>query len=215
MDRRERANDLQIAMLAVLEGFEAGVWTALPAIVQSFDPVAMTAVMQPAIQAQVRKPDGTQQWVSLPLMPDVPVCFPGGGGFTLTFPVAAGDEALVIIASRCIDAWWAYGGVQIQQELRMHDLSDGFALVGVRSRPRALAGVSTNSTVLRNDAGTTLVEVSATKVRIEADEVEIFGRNKTTFDAGGTGFVYTPAQIDTYTTGVTVVPHPPSPPEIP
>ena len=65
----------------------------------------------------------------------MPVVFPGGGGFALTFPVAAGDECLVVFASRCIDAWWQSGGVGEPMEPRMHDLSDGFALIGVRSQP--------------------------------------------------------------------------------
>jgi hypothetical protein len=87
--------------------------------------------------------------------------FPGGGGYTLTFPIAAGDEALVVFSAKCIDAWWAYGGVQVQPELRMHDLSDGFALVGVRSTPRVLSGVSANSAQLRSDNGTAYVELAA------------------------------------------------------
>ena len=40
--------------------------------------------------------------------------FPGGGGFALTFPVAAGDECLVVFASRCIDDYET--GVRLAQE---------------------------------------------------------------------------------------------------
>lgn len=132
---------------------QAGLWTALPGIVQSFDATAMTCVVQPAIQAVVFAPDGSAQDVNLPLLLDCPVQFPGGGGCTLTFPVKKGDECLVVFASRCIDAWWYSGGVQPQAEMRMHDLSDGFALVGVRSQPRVLAGVSTTAAQLRTDDG--------------------------------------------------------------
>ena len=64
--------------------------------------------------------------------------FPGGGGWSITFPVSKGDEALVVFASRCIDDWWQSGGVGIQPDLRMHDLSDGFAIIGPRSQPRKL-----------------------------------------------------------------------------
>lgn len=56
--------------------------------------------------------------MDLPILPDVPVVFPGGGGFALTFPVAAGDECLVVFASRCIDAWWQSGGVGEPMEPR-------------------------------------------------------------------------------------------------
>jgi hypothetical protein len=54
----ERVNDSQEALRLVLEGHQAQVWTALPAIIESFDPDAVTCVAQPAIKAQVRAPDG-------------------------------------------------------------------------------------------------------------------------------------------------------------
>ena len=137
----------------------AGIWTALPGVIQSFNPVAMTCEVQPGIKVNVRQQDGTIVSVALPMLVDCPVQFPSGGNCTLTFPVGQGDECLVVFASRCIDGWWQSGGVQEQAELRMHDLSDGFVLLGFRSQPRALGSVSTTTTQLRNDAGDTYVDL--------------------------------------------------------
>lgn len=159
MDRRERLNDPLVAMLAAFSGLQARLWTALPGIVQSYDAAKMTVVVQPAIKAQQLFPDGSKSWVTLPLLLDCPVMFPTGGGFTLTFPIAAGDEVLVVFASRCIDAWWESGGVQTQLEFRMHDLSDGFAIPGPRSQPRVLSNVSTDTVQLRRDNGSTYIEL--------------------------------------------------------
>lgn len=142
-----------------LDGRQAAIWTALPGIVQSFDPVAMTCVVQPAIQGRVTTKDGVASFVNMPLLLDCPVMFPGGGGATLTFPVSLGDEALVVLANRCIDAWWQQGGIQPPMEARMHDLSDGFAFVGVRSQPRRLTGVSITKVQLRADDGLSYVEL--------------------------------------------------------
>jgi Phage protein Gp138 N-terminal domain len=167
MDRRERTGSPQLAMLAALAGDRATLWTALPGIVQSFDAAKQTCVVQPSLQAQVTDKDGFRQWTSLPLLVDCPVYFPTGGGCTLTFPVAAGDEALVVFASRCIDSWWQSGGVQVQAEMRMHDLSDGFAFVGVSSVPSVIPGISTSAAQLRTDDGTTFVEVSAGGIRAQ------------------------------------------------
>ncbi|MDN7558785.1 Gp138 family membrane-puncturing spike protein [Burkholderia orbicola] len=126
--------------------------------------------MQPAIKIPVRANDGTVTTAALPPLVDCPVQFPSGGNCTLTFPVAPGDECLIVFASRSVDAWWQSGGVQEQPALRMHDLSDGFALLGFRSRPRALAGVSGGSTQLRSDDGSTYIDLNPTlkKVRIVA-----------------------------------------------
>ncbi len=153
MDRRERFEDTVEGVRASLEGALAETWTSLPGIAQSFDPAAMTVAVQPSIRGRVERPDGSVISVDLPLLVDVPVVFPSGGGFTLTFPIHEGDEVLVVFADRCIDAWWQSGGVAEPLESRMHNLSDGFALVGPFSRPEALPDVSAEDVQLRTDDG--------------------------------------------------------------
>lgn len=160
MDVQERIGDPLKWVPLALAGRLSRLWTALPGIIQSFDPNAMTVTVQPAVRALVRDEQGAQVEADMPLLLDCPVQFPGGGGCTLTFPVAAGDECLVVFASRCIDAWWQSGVVQNQPELRMHDLGDGFALLGFRSLPSAIPAISTTAAQLRSDDGSTFVEVA-------------------------------------------------------
>lgn len=159
MDRRERFYDHEEAMRMLIESEQAGLWTALPAFVNGYDPVAMTVSVQTTIRARVRAPDGSMTFVPLPLLEDCPVHFVSGGGFTLTVPIEPGDEGLVVFSSRCIDGWWQLSGVQSPPEIRMHDLSDGFFIPGFRSQPRKLANISTTTAQLRSDDGTTYVEV--------------------------------------------------------
>jgi len=160
MDRRERNTSATDAVLAAFQGFKSEIWNALPGIIQSFDPSKMTVVVQPAIQALWRDPFGNQTWQTMPLCLDVPVMFPGGGGCTMTFPLVAGDECLLIFASRCVDAWWQSGGIGVQAELRMHDLSDGFCLPGPRSQPRVIPGISTSALQIRSDDGAAFIQMN-------------------------------------------------------
>lgn len=162
MNQDERLNDFEEALRSALDGRQAEIWTALPGIITSCD--GFTAEVQPAQKLLILQRDGSTKWVAMPPIVDAPVIFPSGGGFTLTFPIKPGDECLLIIASRCIDTWWQLGGVQVQAELRMHSLSDGFVLVGPRSKPRQLSGISTTSTQLRSDDGETFVEVAADQI---------------------------------------------------
>lgn len=167
MDQRERSGDQTEVLRAALDGRQAKLWTAMPGIVQSFDPVAMTCVVQPSTQAKQSFRDSpTVSLVTFPLLLDCPAIFPCGGGCTLTFPVSPGDECLIIIASRCIDGWFQSGGVQAPVVDRMHDLSDGFALLGVRSQPRVIAGISTVSAQLRSDDGSTSIDLNPTSGKI-------------------------------------------------
>lgn len=166
MDRRERFTSLNDMLLAAMQGWQSDIWTALPGIVNSFDPAKQTCEVQPAIQVQITNPDnGNRSWVTLPLLVDCPVFFPSGGGCTLTFPLVAGDECLVIFSSRCIDAWWQSGGIQNQPMLRMHDLSDGFVFAGIRSQPRKFT-VSSTETQLRTDDGVATIGVNASTYAI-------------------------------------------------
>ncbi|MCZ9585010.1 Gp138 family membrane-puncturing spike protein [Klebsiella pneumoniae] len=134
---------------------------SMPGIIQSFDPDAVTAVVQPAIKGTEQDESGAELSVNLPLLVDVPVVFPRGGGCTLTFPVKAGDECLVIFADRCIDFWWQSGGIQEPVDERMHDLSDAFCIVGPQSQAKKIGGISTTAAQLRTDDGSAFIEVAA------------------------------------------------------
>lgn len=165
MDQKERSADTTAALKTALSGWQRGMWTAMPGIILDFNPADCTATVQVAITAVVLKQDPktgkqTPTNTTITPLPKVPVIFPGGGGFSLTFPIAEGDEVLVVFASRCIDAWWQSGGVQNQIEQRAHDLSDGIAIAGLRSVPRVPASISGTTTQLRSDDGLTYVELA-------------------------------------------------------
>lgn len=143
----------------MLDGRQACLWTALPGIIESVDLSAMTCVVQAAIQAPINDENGDTTFVNLPLLLDVPIVFPSAGGFTITFPLAAGDEVLVVFGSRAIDAWWQSGGTQKPVESRMHDLSDAFAIPGPKSQANLVSGISSSKLQIRNDAGTVYLSV--------------------------------------------------------
>lgn len=137
---------------------------AMPCIVQSFDPGSdnrpPTITALPAIKGSETDSAGNTVSNTLPLLVDVPVVFPSGGGCHMTFPIVAGDEVLVIFGDRCMDFWWQSGGVQEPVDQRMHDLSDGYAIPCLRSCARAIGAVSTDSVQLRSDDGAAYVEIN-------------------------------------------------------
>lgn len=155
----ELYNNPEDVFLAAIQQSLAGVWTALPGYVISFDPSAVTAVIQLGIQTQLLKPDGSVEQVTPSLLQDVPVYFPRGGGCTMTFPVKEGDECLVIFACRSIDSWWQSGGVQAQSSSRSHSRSDAFAFIGPMSQANKISGISNDKVQLRSDDGSTYVEL--------------------------------------------------------
>lgn len=166
-DRNSLTNDAEEAMRIALDGRQSSLWTAMPGLIVSVDYAKMTCSVQPAIQGTISNPDGTTENVNLPVLVDVPIVYPGAKGYVLTFPLTAGDEVLVVFASRCIDSWWQSGGIQKAAEFRMHDLSDAFAIPGPRSVPNVVPSISSTGMVLRNEAGTVYVEIASDgKVKI-------------------------------------------------
>lgn len=133
----DRSVDLLSISQGIKEDILGSLHSSIPGIINAFDPITQSAEVQVAIRRRVKYEDGVHE-VSDPLLLNVPVCFLGGGATHLTFPIQKGDECLVFFSDRCIDAWYQSGGIQNQVMPRMHDLSDGFALVGFRSIPKAI-----------------------------------------------------------------------------
>lgn len=178
MDRRSLSNDPEEALRLAFEDMESNLWTACPAIVTKVDLTKMTLECQPTIKGQVAMEDNTTQYVNMPILADVPIVFPSAGGFMLTLPIAVGDEVLVVFGARCIDSWWDLGGIQVPAEVRMHDLSDGFAIPGPRSKPKLPAGaISSTGAQLRNNLGTTYIEIAANgKIKlVSPSSIEVTG----------------------------------------
>ena len=184
MNREERLDDPEESLRLAMESQQAQIWTALPGVVAAVNLTAQTLSVQPTVQGLVASPDGTKQLVNLPLLVDVPIVWPRAGGFALTFPITAGDEVLVVFASRCIDSWWQSGGIGAPAEARMHDLSDGLAILAPTSQPKKLTGVSSTNVQLRDESGTTYVEitpdgkarvVATTQIDVEAPTINITG----------------------------------------
>ena len=167
----------------LMESFQTTIWTALPSIITLFNDKSITVECIPTVQGMITSQDGSRSFKTMPKLVDVPVCFPRGGGYTLSFPIVPGDECLVIFSSRCIDSWFASGGYAPPTDHRMHDLSDGFAIVGPFSQKTKISNISTTTAQLRSDDGTVFVELDKTGgiARVKAPVQVIIDAPVTTF----------------------------------
>lgn len=132
------------------------VHTSMPAIIESFDAATQLATVQPAIKRIFKTNDGETELLTpspLPILINVPVQFPRGGGFSLTFPVAKGDECLLVFAERSIDNWHKNGGVQNPGAKRFHSLSDATAFVGISSLVNKIPSYDPTNVQLKKDDG--------------------------------------------------------------
>lgn len=144
--------------------------TAMPAIIISYNHENRTVKAQPAIKRVFSDGFGVVGAINLPPCIDVPVVFPSGGGYELTFPVKAGDECLLVFAERCIDGWYSSGDTSPPMDYRHHDLSDAFAIVGVKSlankKPAKTDGVRLGSDNNRVDIEDEAVTIQSGEARL-------------------------------------------------
>lgn len=108
----------------------------LPGIIQKYDSDKQTVEVQPAIRERTIGQSGEVAYIKYPLLVNVPVVFPQSGNYSITFPIAQGDECIVVFSDLSIDNWWLYGNVQNPIEQRRHDLSDGFAILGIKNQSK-------------------------------------------------------------------------------
>lgn len=151
----------------LLDKFSTEIFTNLNCMlvgkINSFDKTKKTAEIQIMIKHL------TSSGVSAyPVLVDCPVFTLQGGGAQLKMPIAAGDSCLVFFCDHNIDAWFASGASVLANDSRAHDLSDGFAFVGVDS----LASVAT-----AYDVNVNLVVPSGSKFIVSGSGTgaEIFG----------------------------------------
>jgi hypothetical protein len=95
-----------------------------------------------------------------PILSDVPFFIIGGGKGNLTFPIAKGDECILLFNDRDLDNWFNGATTGPVATGRLHSLSDALALVGVA---RSVT-VDAANVVLSN--GTTVLGLQASVINM-------------------------------------------------
>lgn len=113
--------------------------------IQSFNVAKQTATVSINLKLSL-----AGELKDFPLLVDVPVFVLGGGDRVFTFPVRNGDTCLVLFNDRDFDNWFATGASTTPNSQRLHDLSDGLALVGFRCLANPVSSYSTTDVEARN-----------------------------------------------------------------
>jgi hypothetical protein len=126
------------ALAQVLENYAGQMWTALPGIVRSYSASTQLASVQPAVQHAQEDAEGERTDTTLPVIPDVPVCWMGGSGQYFHPGLDAGDEVLLVFSSLDHSVWQRTGSVSKAADVRRNHPAHAFAIPCVHSRGRAL-----------------------------------------------------------------------------
>jgi hypothetical protein len=121
---------IQEVIRRAIEANREELHTALPGRVQKFDKARNTADIIPQLRRALERADGTFQLEDLPIIPDVPIAWPRGGGGSkfITWPLVAGDPVQLIFNERDIGLWREQGEPGAPGDNRCHTLAGAVAV---------------------------------------------------------------------------------------
>ena len=164
------------------------VHTSMPGIVVSFNATNQTASVQPAIKRIFVSEDIDGKEIlapaDLPVLINVPVQYPRGGGYSMTFPVTKGDECLLVFCERSIDNWFRTGEVKEPLHKRFHNLSDATVFVGLSSQNNTVPNYNTSEVEIKKDDGSAIITISQDEITVKTTGTTIVDAFTSTADPG-------------------------------
>lgn len=116
--------------------------TSMPGVVVSYDPTTQTADVQPVVKRPIRSYSDELVHEKLPVVHNVPIEWPGGGGFAMIFPVQPGNHVWLIFSEAATARWRETGQISEPGDQRRHDLSYACAITIRGPNASALAPLS-------------------------------------------------------------------------
>lgn len=139
-------------------------------VIQSFDQATQRANIKIAMK-QVRDiaEDGVKTIVEYPILLECPVMVLFGGIDIITLPIQPGDNCIILFNDRQIDNWMYNGNDQTPNIGRVHDLSDGIAIVGIRPLTNSIGNYLANGIRLSHGAGNSQIDLKEDLIESIAD----------------------------------------------
>lgn len=148
----------------------ADLHVSIPAVVRRVDLAKGLIDAQPLVKERLDVGEA-EEAVSVEVIANVPIVWPGAGGMRITFPLAVGDTVLLVFSDRSLDLWLEKGGEVDPADGRRHALSDAIALPGLRSFKDAWAGADASDMTIGAQGGPFQPAGLGTALRTELDAI--------------------------------------------
>ena len=182
MDIKQLVGDKIDNDLLKFHANQSNIWTAIPGAVVEWFPSTQTATIQPMVQLIRFIPDTANVYTdkvvneTIAVLYDVLVQYPSSGNCSMTYPLAKGDEGLIICCCKNIDAWWAQGSLangelnpSPQAFMNMHDINDATFIPGIKSVPSVIPNISTTELQIKSNDGHAVIGLNPTNHNIHVD----------------------------------------------
>lgn len=148
---------------AALRGLNVG----LPGRLEKYDAATGRGQVKPLIL----EPDTAGVLKPLPVIPGVPVVFPGGNAAALYLPPEIGDTGWLSFSHRSMEIWLERGGDCDPGDPRVMDLTDAVFWPGLRPFTTGSLAEEADAAVLRN--GSAKLKLRGGKVALGNNQAEL------------------------------------------
>lgn len=175
--------------------------TQLPCVVISYSRATGRATVRPLISMLTT----SGKLVARPAIASVPVLALGGGGFTLTFPLKAGDLGWIEASDRDISLFMQSKADSAPNTLRIHNFADGRFIPDAFAAYTFDAADDGSSMVLQSYDGTVKIALDPAAIRLIAPTVKVQASTLFTVTAPAISLNQTGGGVGTTFTGSPVV----------
>jgi len=112
----------------VIGTYMSDIHTCMPGEIISYQSSKKTATVLPSVKMKF----STDEILSMPLITNVPVFFPGSSDAVIHFPLKKGDSGLLVFSEKSLENWIASSGGEVEPgDPRKFSLTDAFFIPGV------------------------------------------------------------------------------------
>jgi hypothetical protein len=162
-----------------------GVHTAIPGKIVKYDPAKCEAEILP--YGKIQRPNG--KYLDYPQINHVPVLFQQSCAqdLTIVYPVNPGDECLILAQEQTLDVWRG-SGTESNNDLRF-DLTNAIAIIGLYSKPQALAQEAQNDEKL-------IIQKNGHRLHINPNEILLKFSDSVFIHMSGGGIIFKGPRLD-------------------
>jgi hypothetical protein len=140
------------ALTAFRTSLSRSLRVAMPALVEAYTPATAMADVRP-VHRIIQTVGGEDVEIDPPLISRCPVVMPVCGPFFTSWPLAVGDEVLLVICDRELDTWLYSGETTTPRSHRAHQLTDAVVIPGLSSFANPVTGRSATDMVMGLQTG--------------------------------------------------------------
>lgn len=144
--------------------------TAIIGRVEKYDETRQLADVQPILKRAIKNAAGTINQEDLPLLVDVPVLFPRGGGFFIALPIQTGDYVQVIFNESSIEEFLTESPSTIAYNQRF-TLQGAIAIPGIYPFSKTIQSAHKSNLVIGKDDGVK-IHIDDDKIRLGSKKAE-------------------------------------------